>query len=54
VRELFGDKVTSLACENSQAEFVHHDTAALCELCTNWFGPVAARWVALDGHPRRR
>ncbi|MDQ4104494.1 MAG: class I SAM-dependent methyltransferase [Actinomycetota bacterium] len=48
LRELFGDRVSSLETRRQHVEICYHDTAGLFELFREWFGPVATVWHALD------
>lgn len=52
LRELFGDRVSSLESRREHAEFCHHDTSSLLELFREWFGlsqRSGARWTSRSG-----
>lgn len=52
LRELFGDRVSSLETRPEHVDICYPDTTALFELFRDWFGPVSAVWRTLD-NPRR-
>jgi SAM-dependent methyltransferase len=47
LRELFGDRVSSLETRRLQVEICYHDTTGLFELFCEWFGPVSTVWHTL-------
>ena len=49
MEELFGASVTDLRTSTESVDFVHHSTADLFSLFTDWFGPVATVLGRLDG-----
>jgi SAM-dependent methyltransferase len=52
LRELFGDRVSTLQIRREHADFCHSDTDALFELFRDWFGPVSTTWQLLS-EPQR-
>lgn len=52
LRELFGDRVSSLETRRLQVEICYHDTTGLFELFCEWFGPVSTVWHTL-AEPQR-
>jgi len=53
VRELFGDRVESLALERRVYVERTDDPAAYCALCKETFGPVVAVYASLEGDADR-
>jgi SAM-dependent methyltransferase len=54
LRELFGDRVSSLVIRRLQVEICYHDTTGLFELFREWFGPVSTVWGTLAGPQREK
>ena len=54
LRELFGDRISSLETRPQQLEICYHDTAGLLELFRDWFGPVSTTWHTLDTPQRKK
>jgi hypothetical protein len=54
LRELFGDRISSLETRPQQLEICYHDTAGLFELFRDWFGPVSTTWHTLDTPQRKK
>jgi SAM-dependent methyltransferase len=54
LRELFGDRVSSLVARRQQVEICYYDTTGLFELFCEWFGPVSTVWRTLAGPQRER
>lgn len=48
LRELFGDRISSLETKPQHVEICYHDTTGLFELFREWFGPVSTAWRTLD------
>jgi hypothetical protein len=52
LRELFGDRVSTLEIRREHADFCYPDTAALFEVYRDWFGPVSTTWQMLSAAQR--
>jgi hypothetical protein len=52
LRELFGERVSSLETRRQHVEICNHDTTGLFELFREWFGPVSTVWHTL-AEPQR-
>jgi hypothetical protein len=48
LRELFGDRISSLETRQDHADLCYPDTTSMFELFREWFGPISTLWHALE------
>jgi ubiquinone/menaquinone biosynthesis C-methylase UbiE len=54
LRELLGDRISSLKTRRQYTDMCYHDPTAYFELYREWFGPVSTIWHTLEEPHRKR